>query len=201
MHNLPDFINTLAPYIHSHGYLGVGLLVLVEDFGVPVPGETILITASVFAGLNQLNIFAVIIIAILAAVIGDNIGYSIGRYGGHALIERFGKYVLMTPKRINKAETAFRQKGSWLVIVARFVEGLRQLNGILAGLAEMSWPKFVSFNTFGAVLWVGTWTYVGYYGGSHIKTILHYQVIASLILIAGIIIYILAKLLTRHKKL
>src|SRR5215467_4495459 len=94
---LPGFLAGLAPILDHYGYLAVGGLVLVEDFGVPSPGETVLIAACVYAGAGQLNIVAVGVIATVAAILGDNIGYAIGRFGGHALVLRFGKYVLLTP--------------------------------------------------------------------------------------------------------
>lgn len=192
MEHLPGFVNTLAPFIHKHGYLGVGALVLIEDFGIPVPGETILITAAVFAGLGQLNVILVAIVGFIAAILGDNIGFSIGKYGGHPLVERVGKYIFLTPERIKKTEDFFKRKGGWLVIVARFIEGLRQANGIIAGLAEMPWIRFLTYNAIGAALWVGLWVSVGYYGGSHLNTLLRYDVylsIAAGVLIIGYLTY------------
>jgi len=161
----------LAPLLDHYGYLALGGLIFVEDFGVPAPGETILIAASVYAGTGRLNIVAVGVIAVLAAVAGDNIGYVIGRTGGHALVLRFGKYVLLTRERLDKAERFFRRYGGQIVVVARFIEGLRQLNGIIAGIAEMPWPRFLVFNTLGAVLWVGLCSTVCYLAGDHITTI------------------------------
>ena len=88
---LPGFLATLAPLLRNYGYLAVGGLILVEDFGVPSPGETILIAASVYAGAGRLNIVGVGVTAVLAAIVGDNIGYAIGGFGGHELVLRFGK--------------------------------------------------------------------------------------------------------------
>jgi membrane protein DedA with SNARE-associated domain len=161
----------LAPLLDDYGYLALGGFIFVEDFGVPAPGESILIAASVYAGAGRLNIVAVGVIAVLAAVAGDNIGYAIGRYGGHALVVRFGKYVLLTRERLDKGERFFRRYGGQIVVVARFIEGLRQLNGIIAGTAEMPWPRFLVFNTVGATLWVGVWSTVGYLAGNNITSI------------------------------
>jgi len=168
---LPGFLASLAPLLDDYGYLALGGFIFVEDFGVPAPGESILIAASVYAGAGRLNIVAVGVIAVLAAVAGDNIGYAIGRYGGHALVVRFGKYVLITRERLDKAERFFRRYGGQIVVVARFIEGLRQLNGIMAGIAEMPWPRFLVFNTIGATLWVGVWSTVGYLAGNNIASI------------------------------
>lgn len=188
--HVPAFIQALAPVIDKYGYLAVGGLLLLEDFGVPAPGETVLIAAAFYAGLGQLNIFLVALVGLIGAVLGDNIGFAIGDFGGHPLVERWGKYVFLTPERIQHAEEFFNRHGGKVVVVARFIEGLRQLNGIIAGISEMRWPLFIVFNAIGAALWVSTWTVIGYYGGSHIDTFLHYQLYFSLgvlLLVIGII--------------
>jgi membrane protein DedA with SNARE-associated domain len=168
---LPGLLAHLAPVLDQYGYLAVGGFVTLEDFGIPVPGETILIAAAVYAGAGKLNIFAVGLIAVTAAIIGDNIGYAIGRFGGRALVLRYGKYVFITSERLDKAESFFDRYGGLVVTVARFIEGLRQANGIVAGISEMAWPRFLAFNALGAALWVAVWTSVGYLAGNHITTI------------------------------
>ena len=168
---LPGFLHALAPLLDHRGYLAVGLLLFLEDFGVPSPGETVLIAASVYAGAGRLNIVAVGVIGFAAAVLGDNVGYAIGRFGGRTLVLRFGRYVLLTPERLDRAESFFSRHGGKIVTVARFIEGLRQANGIIAGITRMPWPRFVAFNALGAALWVGTWTAVGYLAGNHIQAI------------------------------
>lgn len=144
---------------------------LLEDFGVPVPGETILILGAVYAGTGRLNVVLVGVIAVLAAILGDNIGFAIGHFGGRALVERYGRYILLTPERLDKAEGFFERQGGKVVVIARFVEGLRQANGIVAGTVGMHWLRFLIFNAIGATLWVAVWLTVGYASGSHIDTI------------------------------
>ncbi|MEU6088491.1 DedA family protein [Streptomyces sp. NPDC047085] len=168
---LPGVFADLAPLLDHWGYAAVGGLLFLEDFGVPVPGETVLIAASVYAGAGQLNVVAVAVIAFVAAVCGDNLGYAIGRYGGRRLVTRCGRYVLLTPARVAKAEAFFTRQGGKVVTVARFVEGLRQANGIIAGLSRMPWPRFLAFNVLGAALWVGTWVTLGDLAGDHIGTL------------------------------
>src|SRR5881392_765565 len=101
---LPGFLAHLEPVLLHYGYLAVGGFVLLEDFGVPVPGETILIAAAVFAGSGQLNIAVVNLVAVVGAIIGDNIGFAVGHFGGRPVVERFGRYVFLTPKRLDHAE-------------------------------------------------------------------------------------------------
>jgi len=194
---LPGVFATLAPILEQHGYLAVAGFIMLEDFGVPVPGETILIAAAVYAGAGRLNIVAVVLLAVAAAVIGDNIGYGLGRFGGRTLVLRFGRYVFLTEKRLDAAEAWFDQHGGKVVVIARFVEGLRQANGWVAGITGMRWARFVIFNAIGAVLWVGTWVTVGYVSGRHIDTV--YTTISRyLVYVAGAAVLVVIALVVRH---
>ncbi len=168
---LPGVFHALAPVLDHYGYLAVAAFVFLEDFGVPVPGETILVAAAVYAGAGRLNVVAVAVTAMVAAVLGDNVGFGIGHFGGRPLVLRAGKYVMLTEERLDKAEGWFNRHGGKVVAVARFVEGLRQANGIVAGVTRMHWAKFVAFNALGAALWVTVWTAVGDVSGSHIDAV------------------------------
>jgi membrane protein DedA with SNARE-associated domain len=168
---LPGVFGGVQPLLEHYGYLGVGGMLFLEDFGVPVPGEIMLIAAAVFAGAGQMNIAVVFVVAALAAVIGDNIGFIVGHFGGRPLAVRFGRYVFLTPERLEKAENYFDAHGGKVVTIARFIDGLRQINGLLAGIAGMHWLKFLGYNALGAVLWVGTWCALGYLAGENIVEI------------------------------
>ncbi|SEC27964.1 membrane protein DedA, SNARE-associated domain [Streptomyces sp. 2231.1] len=192
---LPGPLAHLAPLLGHYGYWAVGAVVLVEDFGVPAPGETILLAAGVYAGAGRLSIVAVAAIAFTAAVVGDNFGYLIGRSGGRAFVHRWGRYVFLTPKRFAAAEAFFGRHGGKIVTVARFVEGLRQANGIIAGTTGMRWRRFLAFNALGAALWVGLWATLAYLVGDHITAVYdeirRYQlhVVAALAaLLAGLVL-------------
>lgn len=194
---LPGVFASLAPILDEYGYLAVAGFVLVEDFGVPVPGETILIAAAVYAGTGRLNVIAVGVVALVAAVLGDNIGYVLGRWGGRRLVLRFGKYVLLSGKRLDTAEAWFDRHGSKVVVVARFIEGLRQANGWIAGITGMHWRRFVLFNTLGAALWVGAWLTIGYVSGNHIDAV--YATISRYLIYVGIgIVVVIVALIVRH---
>ncbi|MET8586532.1 DedA family protein [Streptomyces collinus] len=194
---LPGPLAHLAPLLDHYGYWAVGAVILVEDFGVPAPGETILLAAGVFAGAGRLDIYAVAAVAFAAAVLGDNIGYLIGRSGGRAFVHRWGRYVFLTPKRFQAAEEFFGRHGGKIVTVARFIEGLRQANGIIAGTSGMRWRRFLLFNALGAALWVGLWATLSYLVGDHITTVYdeigRYQVYVLVAL--GVL---LAAFVTRH---
>jgi membrane protein DedA with SNARE-associated domain len=189
---LPGFLGALSSPLEHYGLGAIFLFVMIEDFGVPVPGETILIAGAIYAGAGRLNVVAVGVIGFLAAIIGDNIGFAIGHFGGRAVALRWGKYVFLTEERLNKAEAFFNRHGGKIITIARFVEGLRQANGIIAGISGMHWLRFVAFNALGAALWVGTWVSIGYFAGQHITTIYdyitrysYYALIVVAVLVAG----------------
>ncbi|MFI5683209.1 DedA family protein [Streptomyces sp. NPDC051636] len=201
---LPGPLAHLAPLLGHYGYWAVGAVVFVEDFGVPAPGETILIAAGVYAGAGRLNIVAVAVIAFAAAVLGDNVGYLIGRSGGRAFVHRWGRYVFLTPKRFRAAEEFFTRHGGKIVTIARFVEGLRQANGIIAGTTGMPWRRFLAFNALGAALWVGLWATLAYFAGAHIgeiyDEITRYQLYAFLALGVLAAAFVARRLLRRRHR-
>lgn len=197
---LPGFLHSLAPLLNHYGYLAVALIVLIESFGPPLPGETVIIAASIYAGAGTLNIWTVAAVAFAAAVVGDNIGFVIGRHGGRALIERYGRYIGATPERFGKAERFFLRHGHWIVVVARFIEGLRQLNGIIAGASGMRWRTFAISQSLGAAVWVGCWTAVGYTAGSHITVIYDAFARAGYVLVGLVVVALVVWLLRRRRR-
>jgi membrane protein DedA with SNARE-associated domain len=191
--HLPGVLHDLEPTLNRFGYLALGLIFL-EDFGVPVPGETVLIIAAVYAGTGRFSVWLVGLIGFVAAVLGDNVGFAIGHFGGRPLAERYGKYIFLTPERLDKTASFFDRHGGKVIVIARFVEGLRQANGIIAGITGMHWTKFLPFNMIGAALWVGLWVSVGYFSGSHINSIYHtvtkYQTYFAIAVVLAILAFI-----------
>ena len=194
---LPGFLNIVGGYLNHYGYGAIFLLVMLEDFGIPVPGETILIAGAIFAGAGTMNVVTVALVGFFAAVVGDNIGFGIGHFGGRALALRWGKYVLLTPERLDTAEVFFNRHGGKIIVIARFIEGLRQANGIVAGISGMRWLRFVFFNALGAALWVATWVSVGYFAGQHINTVYHYITVYSYYVLIALVVLV-AALIARH---
>ena len=190
---LPGVLASVAPLLDQYGYLAVAGLLVLENLGVPVPGETVLIAGSLYAGAGRLNIVAIGVLGVAASVAGSCAGYAIGRFGGRALVERYGKYVMLTSERLDKAEAFFDRRGGMIIVVARFIDGLRQAAGIIAGTTEMRFTRFLAWTTLGAVLWVATWASVGYLAGDHITVIYRevtryslYALIALALLAAGL---------------
>jgi membrane protein DedA with SNARE-associated domain len=192
---LPGFLSSLAGPLDHYGYLFIALLLLLENIGIPVvPGEFALIAGAIFAGTGQagLNVVLVGVIAVIVVVVGAEIGYYIGRFAGRELILRYGKYVLLRPEHLDRAEAIVSRYGGFVVVIARFIVGLREANGIIAGITQMRWLTFLIFNVIGACAWVGTWVTLGYVAGDHIATIyvdinryFLYLLIALVVLLAG----------------
>ncbi len=168
---LPGPLAGLAPLLEHYGYPAVAAFVLLDNCGIPAPGQTILVLAAVYAGTGHLNLAAVIVIALVAAIVGNSLGFVIGRTGGRAFVHRWGRYVLLTPARMERADGFFERHGGKVVTVARFVDGLRQANGIIAGTTGMDARRFTVFNILGAVLWVGVWSAFGYLAGANIGSV------------------------------
>jgi membrane protein DedA with SNARE-associated domain len=195
----------MAPLLDHYGYLAVAGLLFLENLGAPiVPGETMLIAGAIYAGAGRMNVVALGLVAVAASVAGGCGGWVIGWFGGRELAERYGRYVFLTAERLDKAERFFASRGAVVITFARFLEGLRQANGIIAGLTEMPWVRFLIFNGIGAVLWVAVWVSVGYLTGDHITAIyadvtkyLLYVLIALAVVVAALIG---RYLLRRHRR-
>jgi membrane protein DedA with SNARE-associated domain len=167
------FVGEVHRFVVDYGYLAVFLGILLEDFGLPTPGETMLIAGSVMASRGSFNIFWLLAIAWLGAVIGDSIGYLIGATGGHRLLVRYGGRIGITLERLQKVEAFFARYGDIVIVFARFFVILRQFNGIVAGSLEMPWPRFFLYNAIGAALWVGFWGGLTYWLGRRFFESLH----------------------------
>jgi membrane protein DedA with SNARE-associated domain len=170
--SLPAVIQPVVPFLRQYGYFAVFFGVLLEDFGVPLPGETIVIAASILAAQHVFQLGDVIIFAALGGSVGDTIGFLLGRKYGHQLLLRFGRYVGLNRKVLEKFDAWIVHHGVWLIAVARFVDGFRQLNGWIAGANEIPWTSFVPLNILGAVLWAGAWAVAGYFFSHRILTVM-----------------------------
>jgi membrane protein DedA with SNARE-associated domain len=171
---LPGFLNSLAGPLDHYGYWAIALLLLLENIGVPVvPGELAMIAGAIFAGTGRagLNVVVVGIVALVTSVLGAEIGYLIGRFAGRELVLRYGRYVMIKHHHLDRAEAVVDRYGGIVVVIARYIVGLREANGIIAGITEMRWLTFLIFNVIGGCAWVATWVTIGDVAGDHIDTI------------------------------
>src|SRR5215467_9094638 len=163
IHNSLEFIEY---YMLMYGYWAVFFGVMLENAGLPIPGETILLVAGYFCSREDgFQLPLVMLVAALGAVLGDNIGFAIGHHYGRGILLRFGKYVFLTPKRLEHMENYFKSHGNKTILVARFITGLRVFAALLAGASMMRWRVFFIYNVAGAVLWSIVITTLGYLFG------------------------------------
>ena len=172
--------DTLYQLIGSYGYLILFLLVGIESFGIPLPGETALITASAFAALGRLNIYGVVAAAAIGAILGDNAGYWVGKKGGIALVHKYGKYVRLDEKKITRMHVFFQKHGAKTVFLGRFVSLLRCWAAALAGVALMPYGTFMLWNALGGITWAGIFGTLGYVFGKNLPRLEHYLGQASM---------------------
>jgi len=150
---MPD----VASLVQTHGYWILGLLIMLENMGIPLPGETALLAAGYMSssdGGQHLDLWAVVLVAFLAAVIGDNLGFWLGRRVARPRLASGRGFLFLTPARMQIAERYFEKYGALTVLVARFITGLRVIAGPAAGAAGMQWPRFLTANAAGALCWV-----------------------------------------------
>jgi len=144
----------LDSLLATYGYLAVFVFVGVESIGIPVPGETMLVTAAIYAGTTgRLSIFWVIVASSAGAIVGDNIGYLIGRTGGYRLIKRYGRYIRLEEDRLRLGQYLFHKHGPKVVFFGRFISVLRIFAAFLAGVNHMHWRRFLIFNAAGGIVW------------------------------------------------
>lgn len=160
--------STLTGLLDRFGYPLVAVFVAIESSGIPFPGETMLVTAAVYAGTGHLSIAGVIVAGALGAIVGDNLGYTAGRYGGRALVTRYGRYVRLRSEHLDNAERFFEKHGDKTVFLGRFVAVLRAWAAFLAGTNRMRWPKFLFFNAAGGILWALVFGLLGYFLGNNL---------------------------------
>ena|SRR5689334_6486887 len=180
----------LRGYLAEYGYWTVAAALLLENAGLPVPGETILLLASFLAySEHRLQLQYVIVVGTAAATIGDNLGFLLGHFGGRRLLDRYQRALHISPKALARGEELFRRHGPETVFVARFIAGMRMFAGPLAGVLRMHWKKFAIFNLLGAVLWVTVISLAGYFFGRHWETLVRVMRNAN---IAILIVVVLA---------
>ena len=157
---MPDWIVDLfAQYGYSVVFLGVFL----ENTGLPVPGETMLLAGAAMAQYGWLSLPRVIVTAIAGAILGDNFGFFFGRRYGRGIVERFGGKIGLTRERLALFDRFFQQYGGRTVFIARFITGLRVFGAVLAGASGLRWPTFLFYNAAGAVVWSTAIACAGYF--------------------------------------
>src|SRR5256714_12073428 len=159
-------LQTLQNALDTLGYPAVTLFIMIESACIPCPGETMLLLASFYSAIDhQLKLPIIIACAAFGAIAGDNIGYFVGRTGGRAFVERFGRYLFLKPKHLDRAEKFFARHGNKTVFFGRFIAILRTWSAFLAGVNHMNWRAFLVYNAAGGILWAIIYGTIGYVAG------------------------------------
>jgi membrane protein DedA with SNARE-associated domain len=162
-------ITDLQHFLATYGYWAVFFFVAIESIGIPFPGETMLLVAAIDAGeTHQLSIALVIAAATCGAIIGDNIGFWIGREGGYRVLRRYGRYIGFDERKLKVGIYLFRKHGGKVVFFGRFVAVLRAWAAFLAGVNRMHWSRFLVFNALGGFVWATLYGLGGYFLGEQI---------------------------------
>ena len=176
----------LLHLIGRYGYLVVFFGVMLESAGVPLPGETVLTPAGALVHKEVLDLGDALFFGILGAVIGDQIGYWVGRFGGRPFALRWGRYAFITPERLGRAEAFFERHGGKAVFLARFFSGLRVFGALVAGTSRMRWGKFTLYNVLGGTVWASAVVALGYFLWASVSLVEHWVGRASLLLLAAL---------------
>ena len=185
----------ISNLIASYGYWAVFVLVAVESLGIPLPGETALITAGIYAGhTHRLSPWLIFVVAAAAAIIGDNIGYWIGDKGGYRLALRYGPKVRLDERKLKIARYLFDTHGGKVVFFGRFISVLRTYAAFLAGTSKMRWRWFFVANASGGIIWAGIYTLAAYFAGhmlQQVSGIVDWALIGvAVVVIAAIVVLI-----------
>ena len=161
-----EILETLIGLFTHYGYWVVFFGVMLENAGLPVPGETILLAAGFSAADGHFSLPLVMLIAAVGAVTGDNIGFAIGHHYGRNFFNRFGRFLFLTPHRLARIDEFFHHHGNKTILMARFITGLRVFAAVFAGASKMPWRTFFVYNVAGAILWSIAISTVGYLFGN-----------------------------------
>ena len=188
----------MKSFIDSYGYWAVFLLVTAESLGIPLPAETALILAAVYAGQSHhLDVWLIWLVASAAAIVGDNIGFWIGDKGGYAIARRYGSKVGLDERKLKTARYLFDQHGPKVVFFGRFVSILRAYAAFLAGVSRMHWRKFLVANAAGGILWAAIYTFAAYAAGAAFERLS--KTVNIVLLIAGVLAIVTALFLVRKQ--
>jgi membrane-associated protein len=187
-------LDLLRGVLVHYGYWALAGVLLLENAGVPVPGETVLLLASFLAySERDLQLGWVIVVGTLAATVGDNAGFAIGNRWGRPMLERYRNLFTVGAATVDRGERLFERYGAGTILFARFLFGMRVIAGPAAGVLRMRWKRFAVFNLLGAALWVSVISCVGYFFGSRWGMLMHFMkrfdlaLFTLFILMAGIL--------------
>ncbi len=189
----------LMHLLSTYGYWAVLVFVALESTGIPFPGETMLLVAAIYAGAtHRLFILLVIVAAASGAILGDNLGFWVGREGGYRLLRRYGRYIRLEERKLKLGQYLFIKHGGKVVFFGRFIAVLRTWAAFLAGTNRMRWPRFLLFNALGGIVWATLFGLGGYFFGDNFHRLTRPVGITTLVL-AVLLIAVFLMLLRRNE--
>jgi membrane protein DedA with SNARE-associated domain len=189
---------SIGSIIETYGYWAVFALVAAESFGIPLPAETALILAAVYAGQShQLSPWLLWLVASAGAIVGDNIGFWVGDKGGYALARRYGPKVRLDERKLKTARYLFDRHGAKVVFFGRFVSILRAYAAFLAGVSRMHWRKFLIANAAGGITWAAVYVFTAYLAGAAFERLS--KTLNIILLAAGVAVIVVTLLTVRHQ--
>jgi len=194
--------NDLTLLLVTYGYWAVLVIVALESLGIPLPGETVLVAAALYAGAtHRLSIGLVIVAATAGAILGDNLGYAIGHFGGYRLLLRYGRYVRLNEARVKLGRYVFLRHGGKVVFFGRFVSVLRTYAAFLAGTLRMQWWRFFAFNATGGILWALLYGIGAYLLGQELNRLTRTADLAVALVAAAVVAAFLVFLARNERRL
>ena len=195
---IESLFQTLAEFFARYGYGVVFFGVMLENGGLPLPGETVLLFAGFLAYQGETRLVWTIAIAIAGATTGDSLGYLVGRYGGNAFFDRYVRRFKFLSRQFDGAKALFLRHGHWAVFTGRFITGLRVFAGPLAGLFKMPYPRFLVYNFSGAVIWATVIACLGFLFGRSLENLAHVAKnfnrltlgLVGVLVLVGLIVYL-----------
>ena len=191
---------TLSDFFLRYGYWVIFFGVMLENAGIPIPGETVLLFAGFLAYHRKIELFPGILVAIAGATLGDSMGFLVGHYGGRPFVDRFIRRFPFVRKTFDHSQELFLKYGQWAVFIGRFITGLRMFAGIIAGLFRMPYRRFLFFNFTGATVWAIAVIYVGFLFGNSWQLVQQHLLKFNEFVLAGIAVAVLIGVATYYFK-
>ena len=176
---LAAHVSFLEPLLHRFGYAAVALFMVAEGCGIPLPAETMLVTAAAFASRGLLSIWGIGVAGAIGGIVGGTAGYGIGAWGGLPLLRRFGRKVGIDETKLDRAREFFGERGLWAAFAGRFVAFLRLIVPMLAGVTGVSFARFSVANALGAIVSAALYALLGYQFGKDLPTLKHHLLLTS----------------------
>jgi membrane protein DedA with SNARE-associated domain len=180
-----NFTQIASDLLSQLGYAGMAVGLVLDSFGIPIPSEVLLAIGGALAATGRFDVWVVFILGTTAQLVGGLIGYTIGMYGGHPILERYGKYIFVTKKDLDRTHAAFEKYGALMTMLGRCLPVVRGLIAYPAGIAGMNLGKFILYTTIGSAVWSALFVWIGYTVGDNLGSIAEYMHGLSLLVVVA----------------